>query len=83
MEDLRQKEKLLRLYRKADARRLLPASPIQCSAQVRIYIGQSIVGGTWVRCSKRPRPGKLCCHWHRKWEDDENEPTTPSAGDRK
>jgi hypothetical protein len=40
-----------------------------CRARKRVYIGQGRMGGTWVQCSKRPRPGKRTCHWHRHLED--------------
>jgi hypothetical protein len=40
-----------------------------CRARKRIYIGQRRLGGTWVQCSKHPRPGKKTCHWHRHLED--------------
>jgi hypothetical protein len=40
-----------------------------CRAQKRIYIGQIILGGSWVQCSKKHRPGKLTCYWHRNLEE--------------
>jgi hypothetical protein len=40
-----------------------------CRARKRVYLGQRRMGGTWVQCSKRPRPGKMTCHWHRHLED--------------
>jgi hypothetical protein len=46
-----------------------PASLSGCWAKVRAYIGQGRLGGSWVPCSKRPRPGKRTCHWHRHLED--------------
>lgn len=42
-----------------------------CLAQVRVYIGQGVMGGSWVQCSKRRRPGKKTCYWHRELEGDE------------
>jgi hypothetical protein len=41
----------------------------RCRARKRLYVGQGRMGGTWVQCSKRPRPGKKTCHWHRHLED--------------
>jgi hypothetical protein len=40
-----------------------------CRARKRLYLGQGRTGGTWVQCSKRPRPGKRTCYWHRHLED--------------
>jgi hypothetical protein len=41
----------------------------RCHARKRVYIGQRRMGGTWVQCSKHPRPGKKTCYWHRHLED--------------
>jgi hypothetical protein len=40
-----------------------------CRARKRVYLGQRRMSGTWVQCSKRPRPGKRTCPWHRHLED--------------
>jgi len=44
-----------------------------CRAQKRIYVGQGQMGGSWVQCSKKRRPGKRTCHWHRHLEEEENQ----------
>jgi hypothetical protein len=44
----------------------------KCRARVRVYTGSGqsrYMGGVWVQCSKRPRPGKKTCFWHRRLED--------------
>jgi hypothetical protein len=44
----------------------------KCRARVRVYTssGQSrYMDGVWVQCSKRHRPGKKTCFWHRRLED--------------
>jgi hypothetical protein len=43
----------------------------KCRARVRIYIGQGRMGGSFVQCSKKARPGKKTCWHHRHWEDEE------------
>jgi hypothetical protein len=40
----------------------------RCRARKRVYIGQGVMGGTWLQCSKHPRPGKKTCHWHQHLE---------------
>lgn len=40
----------------------------KCLAQVRIYIGQGVMGGTWVQCSKNKRPGYKTCCFHKNLE---------------
>ena len=43
----------------------------KCRARVRVYTGSGqsrYMGGVWVQCSKRPRPGKKTCFWHRSLE---------------
>jgi hypothetical protein len=44
----------------------------KCLAMVRVYTGSGqsrYMGGVWVQCSKRPRPGKKTCFLHRRLED--------------
>lgn len=36
----------------------------RCRAQVRIYVGQRRLGGTWTQCGNRHRPGRLTCGRH-------------------
>jgi hypothetical protein len=74
-----ERERLLRLSRIEAALRgqaLLPDNEpglnwSNCRAQKRIYIGQGRMGGTWVQCRKRARPGKRTCYWHRHLEEEE------------
>ena len=47
----------------------------KCRARVRFYTGSGLsryMGGVWVQCRKRPRPGKKTCFWHRRLEDSED-----------
>jgi hypothetical protein len=43
-------------------------NPLHCRARKRVFIGQRREGGTWVQCSKGPRPGTRTCYWHRHLE---------------
>jgi hypothetical protein len=46
----------------------------KCRARVRVHTGSGLsryMGGVWVQCSKRPRPGKTTCFWHRRLEDSD------------
>jgi hypothetical protein len=69
--DAKTRAGLGKIVRAAQSSSLERPTPLSagCWAKVRIYIGQSRLGGTWVPCSKRPRPGKRTCHWHRHLED--------------
>lgn len=51
---------------------LLEPDGDKCCGQVRVWIGQRIPGGTWRRCGKKARAGKLTCRSHAKVEDKEN-----------